>query len=190
MFQDDVFHSSCFLFGGVCINKEKDLPINQEIRDKEVRVVGENGDQLGIMTPKAAMEIADRDGLDLVKISPNANPPVCKIIDYGKFKFENAKRLKEAKKNQKVVELKEVQLSCKIDTNDFNTKANHAIKFLKNGDKVKVSIRFRGREMAHTKLGEEVIRRFADVCSEYAIIEKEPKLEGRNIMLFLAPKKQ
>ena len=183
--------SSCLYFWRcITIAKEKDLPTNGDIRDKEIRVVSAEGEQLGIMTPKAAMDIAEREGLDLVKISPNANPPVCKIIDYGKYKFENAKRLKEAKKSQKIVEMKEIQLSCKIDVGDYNTKANHAIKFLKNGDKVKVTIRFRGREMAHVKLGEEVIRRFAETCSEFGTVEKEPKLEGRNIMLFMAPKKQ
>jgi len=140
------------------------------------------------MSAQKALEIAEREGLDLVKISPNAEIPVCKIMDYGKYKFEQQKRLKEAKKNQKIVEVKEIQLSCKIDKNDFNTKLNHAKKFIADGNKVKVSIRFRGREMAHIKLGEQVVSNFAQEMAEFAVIEKEPKFEGRSIMLFLAPK--
>ena len=167
---------------------KKELSINQEIRDKEIRVIDEDGSQLGIMTPAVALKIAfDRD-LDLVKISPAANPPVCKIMDYGKHKFEQAKRDKEAKKNQHTVDIKEVRLSNKIDVNDFNTKLNHGIRFLKAGDKLKVSIRFRGREMAHPEKGYDVMKRFAEAIAEYGNVEKEAKLEGRQMLMFIAPK--
>lgn len=132
--------------------------------------------------------MAMNKGLDLVKIAPQGNPPVCKILDFGKYCFEQAKREKEAKKNQKIVELKEIYLSMKIDTHDFETKGNHAIKFLKGGDKVKVAVRFRGREMAHTNLGYGLLERFGNYCSEYGTVEKAPKLEGRNMAMFLAPK--
>lgn len=143
---------------------------------------------MGIMKIADALAKADEAGLDLVRISPNAVPPVCKIMDYGKFCFEQIKKQKEAKKNQKVVDIKEIQLSVKIDTHDFETKKNHALRFLKGGDKVKVSIRFRGREMAHTDLGVEVINRFLEGCSEIGVVEKPAKVEGRNAIAFLAPK--
>lgn len=163
--------------------------INEEIRDKELRIIGADGEQLGIMSSKEALDIANQNSLDLVKIAPNAVPPVCKVMDYGKFKFEQLKREKEARKNQKVVEVKEIRLSPNIDTNDFNTKANHAIKFLKNGDKVKVALRFRGRELAHTSLGYGLLERFAEAC-ENGVVEKAAKLEGRQMLMFLAPKKE
>ena len=160
--------------------------INEEIRDKEVRVIGADGAQLGIMSSAAALEIAEGKDLDLVKIAPGSNPPVCKIMDYGKYRFEQAKREKEARKNQRVVDIKEVRLSLNIDTHDFETKAGHAMRFLKEGNKVKVSIRFRGREMAHTDLGLEVQKKFAAALPE-AVVEKQPKLEGRSMQMFLAP---
>ena len=161
--------------------------INEEIRDKEVRVIGADGAQLGIMSSAAALEIAIEKDLDLVKIAPGSNPPVCKIMDYGKFRFEQLKKEKEAKKNQKVIELKEIRLSLNIDTNDFNTKVNQAAKFLQQGHKVKVSIRFRGREMAHTSLGIDVEQRFAQALEGKAVVDKQPKLEGRSMMMFLSP---
>ena len=165
----------------------KELEINEQIRDKEIRLIGADGAQMGIMSPRDALRMAiDRD-LDLVKIAPQAKPPVCKILDYGKYRFEMQKREKEAKKNQKVVELKEIRLSLNIDTNDFNTKVNQAAKFLQQGHKIKVSIRFRGREMAHTSLGLDVHRRFAEALAGKAVIDKQPKLEGRSMMMFMSP---
>lgn len=140
------------------------------------------------MSAKEALAIAEKSNLDLVKIAPGANPPVCKIMDYGKFRFEQAKREKEAKKNQKVMDIKEVRLSLNIDTGDFNTKVNHALRFLKSGDKVKVSIRFRGREMAHTENGTVIMQRFAEACAENGTVEKAAKLEGRQMLMFLVPK--
>ncbi len=166
----------------------KELQINEEIRDKEVRVIGEAGEQLGIMSAKDAQRLAQDRNLDLVKIAPQATPPVCKIIDYGKYKFEQTKREKEAKKKQNITEVKEIRLSLNIDIGDFNTKLNHAIKFLAAGNKVKASIRFRGREMAHPELGTAVMKRFADAISEHGIIEKTPKLEGRSMLMFIAAK--
>ena len=166
----------------------KELQINEQIRDKELRVIDSDGSQLGIMSLRQAMEIAEQKNLDLVKIAPQANPPVCKIIDYGKFRFEQAKREKEARKNQRVVEIKEVRLSLNIDTHDFETKKNHALRFISEGNKVKASIRFRGREMGHPELGLEIMRRFADAMSEVANVEKPAKLEGRTMLMFLAPK--
>lgn len=140
------------------------------------------------MSAKEALSLAEKSNLDLVKIAPGANPPVCKIMDYGKFRFEQAKREKEAKKNQKVMDIKEVRLSLNIDTGDFNTKVNHALRFLRDGNKVKVSIRFRGREMAHTEHGLDVMQRFAEACSENGSVEKAAKLEGRSMLMFLVPK--
>lgn len=162
--------------------------INEEIRDREVRLIGADGAQLGVMSAAEAQHIADDAGLDLVKISPTAVPPVCKLMDYGKYRFEQSKREKEAKKNQRVMEVKEVRMSPNIDANDFNTKLKSAQKFLNDGDRVKVSIRFRGREMAHTHIGETLLRDFAAKCSEIANLDKEPKLEGRNMSMFLSPK--
>ncbi|MCI5801888.1 MAG: translation initiation factor IF-3 [Oscillospiraceae bacterium] len=166
----------------------KELLINEEIRDKEVRVIDADGSQLGILSVKDAQKIAIEKNLDLVKIAPQATPPVCRIMDYGKYRFEQAKREKEARKNQKIIDVKEVRLSLNIDTHDFETKANHAIKFLKGGDKVKVSVRFRGREMAHPELGTVLLKKFADICAEAGNVEKQPKMEGRSMALFLAPK--
>jgi len=166
----------------------QELLINEEIRDKEIRLIGADGEQLGIMSTKEALKISAEKDLDLVKIAPQAQPPVCRIMDYGKYRFEQTKREKEAKKNQKVIDVKEIRLSLNIDTNDFNTKVNHAVKFLKAGNKVKVSLRFRGREMAHSELGKASLEKFADACSEFGIVAKEPKLEGRSMVLFLSAK--
>ena len=166
----------------------KELQINEQIRDKELRVVDSDGTQLGIMPLKQALELAEQRDLDLVKIAPQAKPPVCKIIDYGKFRFEQSKREKEQRKNQRIVEIKEVRLSLNIDTHDFETKRNHALRFISEGNKVKASIRFRGREMGHPELGLEIMRRFADAMSEVANVEKPAKLEGRTMLMFLAPK--
>ena len=165
-----------------------DHQLNDEIRDKEVRLIGDDGAQLGIMSAERANELAEEQGLDLVKISPNATPPVCKIMDYSKFCYDQKKREKDAKKNQKVVEIKEIRMSPSIDTNDLNTKIKSALKFLGDGNRVKVSVRFRGREMAHTDLGEKLLMNFAEACSEVAAMEKNPKLEGRFMAIFLAPK--
>ncbi len=167
---------------------KKEMCINEEIRDKEVRVITADGEQLGILTIKEAMAAADSRNLDLVKIAPAAVPPVCKIMDYGKYRFEQAKREKDARKNQKTVELKEIRLGLSIDTHDFETKGTHAIRFLKSGNKVKVSIRFRGRELGHPEIGYDTMRRFAEYCEEYAVVEKPAKMEGRNMLMFLAPK--
>ena len=156
----------------------KEMQINEQIRDREVRVISSTGEQLGIMSAKDALKKAEEKNLDLVKIAPTAKPPVCKIMDYGKYRFEQAKREKEARKNQKVVEIKEIRLSLNIDTHDFQTKVNHAEKFLKAGNKVKVSIRFRGREMAHPELGLTSMEKFAEACSEFSSIEKPAKLEA------------
>lgn len=150
-------------------------------------MVDANGNQLGVMDSKAALSLADEKGYDLVMIAPQAKPPVCKIMDYGKYKFELAKREKENRKNQKVVNIKEVQLSPSIDTNDFNTKCRHAIKFLKNGDKVKVIVRFRGREVSHSEIGYTLLDRFAEQAKEAGTVERPAKLEGRNMIMFLAP---
>lgn len=165
----------------------KELQINEEIRDKEIRVISANGEQLGVMSPAKAAEIAYEKNLDLVKIAPQAQPPVCKIMDYGKYKFELAKREKENRKNQKTMNIKEVQLSPSIDTNDFNTKCKNAVKFLKNGDKVKVTVRFRGREVSHSEIGEALLIRFAETAKEAGNMEHPPKLEGRNMTMFLVP---
>ena len=162
--------------------------LNEEIQDKEVRLIGDDGAQLGIMSAEAANALAEEQGLDLVKISPNATPPVCKIMDYSKFCYDQKKREKDAKKNQKVVEVKEIRMSPSIDTNDLNTKIKAALKFLADGNRVKVSVRFRGREMAHTNIGEKLLMDFAEACSEVAAMEKSPKLEGRFMAIFLAPK--
>ena len=166
----------------------KELQINEEIMDKEIRLISNDGEQLGIVTSAQALKIAAEKNLDLVKIAPQAKPPVCKIMDYGKYRFEQSKREKEAKKNQRIVEIKEIRLSPNIDVHDFDTKVGHAKKFLTAGNKVKVSIRFRGREMTHTDLGLTIMADFADKCAEIASVEKPAKLEGRQMLMFLAPK--
>ena len=163
--------------------------MNGEIRDREIRVISETGEMLGVMSPREAMRLAEEADLDLVKISPNAVPPVCKIMDYGKFKFEQAKKEKENRRNQKVVEIKEVQLSMTIDVGDLNVKAKQATRFLNDGNKVKVSIRLRGRQMAHANLGRDVMNNFFEGLKEIAVVEKPINMEGRNINMILAPKK-
>ena len=169
------------------INKE--VEINDRITDREIRVIDENGQQLGIMSAAQANAIADEKNLDLVKINPSGQPPVCKIMDYGKFKFDAAKREKDARKNQKVTELKEIWLSMTIDTHDLETKAKQCLKFLAGGDKVKVSIRMRGRQQAHAALGVEVMNDFYNIVKDICVFDKKPMTEGRNILMILAPKK-
>lgn len=166
-----------------------DLMINEQIRDKEVRVIGENGEQLGVMPVRDAMRLADEAGLDLVKIAPTAKPPVCKIVDYGKFRYEQARKEKEARKKQKVIEIKEIRLSPNIDSNDLNTKVNAARKFIGKGDKVKITLRFRGREMAHMANSKHILDDFAEALSDIAVIEKAPKVEGRSMTMFLTEKR-
>ena len=159
--------------------------INEQIRDKEIRLIGENGEQLGIMSAREAMKLAEEAELDLVKIAPTAKPPVCKIIDYGKYRYELARKEKEAKKKQKVVEVKEIRMSPNIESNDLNTKMNAAKKFLEKGNKVKVTLRFRGREMAHMQSSRHILDDFAQSLSDAAVIEKAPKVEGRSISMVL-----
>ncbi|MFW5647464.1 MAG: translation initiation factor IF-3 [Candidatus Alkaliphilus sp. MAG34] len=162
--------------------------MNEDIRDREIRVIDINGDQLGIMSAREAQKIANSKNLDLVKVAPQAKPPVCKIMDYGKYKYEMAKKEKEARKNQKTVDVKEIRLSANIEAHDLNVKANQANKFLKNGDKVKVSLRFRGRELSNTSRGQGVIREFATLLEEVGVVEREARLEGRQMIMILAPK--
>ena len=191
------FGSSAFICGCQCgirfllevfhISK-LDHQLNEEIRDKEIRVIGPTGEQLGIMSSRDALVKAYDQGLDLVKIAPTATPPVCKIMDYGKFRFEQTKKEKEAKKNQHVTEIKEIRMSPGIDTNDFNVKVKNAMKFLKDGNRVKVTVRFRGREMAHTDIGKTLLAKFSEDCAELSSTDKPPKLEGRHMSIFLAPK--
>ena len=163
--------------------------INEQIRDKEIRLIGENGEQLGIMSAREAMKLAQEADLDLVKIAPKAQPPVCKIIDYGKYRYELARKEKEAKKKQKTVEVKEVRLSPNIETNDLNTKVNNAKKFISKGNKVKVTLRFRGREMAHIDSSKHILEDFAEKLSDIAVVDKAPKLEGRSMTMFLTEKR-
>ena len=162
--------------------------LNEEIREPEVRLISEEGEQLGVMSGEQALRIAEEREMDLVLISPQAKPPVCKIMDYGKFRFEQGKREKEARKNQHVVEIKEVRMSPGIDVGDFNTKLKNAQKFIADGNRVKVSVRFRGREMAHTDIGRDLLVRFAESVAEVANLDKEPKMEGRSMSIFLSPK--
>ncbi|MGN1113646.1 MAG: translation initiation factor IF-3 [Oscillospiraceae bacterium] len=175
----------CFVIANI---KNKQHQINEEIRDKELRVIDVDGAQLGILSAKEAREIAYQKDLDLVKIAPQATPPVCKIMDYGKYCFEQSKREKEAKKNQKVMDVKEVRMSSTIDTNDFNTKVNQAVKFLKSGDKVKVSVRFRKRTVAHPQFGEELLNKFKEAVAEVGVVDKPSKMEGRSLVMIVSPK--
>ena len=163
--------------------------INEQIRDREVRLIGEEGEQLGVMSSREAQKLADEAGLDLVKIAPTAKPPVCKIVDYGKYRYELARKAKEAKKKQKTVETKEIRLSPNIDTNDLNTKVNQARKFLSKGAKVKVALRFRGREMAHKDVGREILDSFFEKLEDVAVIDKPAKMEGRSMVMFLSATK-
>ena len=165
------------------------LMINAQITDKEVRVIGENGEQLGVMPTREAMRLADEAGVDLVKIAPTAKPPVCKIVDYGKFRYEQARKEKEARKKQKTIEIKEIRLSPNIDSNDLNTKTNAARKFIGKGDKVKITLRFRGREMAHMANSKHILDDFAEALSDIAVVEKAPKVEGRSMTMFLTEKR-
>ena len=162
--------------------------LNEEITDKEIRLIGENGEQLGIVSGEEALRTAEEQGLDLVKISPQATPPVCKLMNYGKYKFEQSKREKEARKNQHVVEIKEIRMSPGIDVGDFNTKLKNAQKFLADGNRVKISVRFRGREMAQPEIGRDLLNKFAELCTEVSTLDKAAKLEGRNMSIFLSPK--
>ena len=166
-----------------------ELMINEQIRDKEVRVIGEEGQQLGVMSPKDAMKLAREAEVDLVKIAPSAKPPVCKLVDYGKYKYELVRKEKEAKKKQRTIEVKEVRLSPNIDVNDLNTKCNSARKFIEKGNKVKVSLRFRGREMAHIDSSKHILEDFAEKLSDIAVVDKAPKLEGRSMTMFLTEKR-
>ncbi|MBQ1483894.1 MAG: translation initiation factor IF-3 [Clostridia bacterium] len=168
----------------------KENKINEEIRDKELRVIDEDGTMLGIMSRDEALALAEQRKLDLVNISPNAVPPVCKILDYGKYRYEAQKREKEAKKKQRTIEVKEIRLSTFIEEHDLQVKANTASKFLKDGDKVKASLRFRGRELGHTQLGREVMDKFAELCSEFSTVEKKPVMEGRTMSMVLAPRSE
>jgi len=166
------------------------LRINEEIRAREVRVVSGTGEQLGIMNVRDALRLAGEQQLDLVEVAPNAKPPVCRIMDYGKYKYEQSKREKEAKKKQKVINIKEVKLRPNIEDHDFETKAKNAVRFLKDGDKVKATIMFRGREMSHTELGKVLLDRLAELVKDIAVIERHPKVEGKNMIMILSPKQQ
>ncbi len=178
--------STFFLMEGTVIS---DYMINEQIRDKEVRLIGEAGQMIGVVSIREAMQMAEDAGLDLVKIAPTATPPVCKIVDYGKFKYEQVRKEKEAKKKQKIVEIKEIRLSPNIDTNDLNTKISAARKFLSKGDKVKVTLRFRGREMAHMNNSKHILDDFAESLSDVATVDKAPKVEGRSMTMFLTEKR-
>jgi len=162
--------------------------INEEIRDREVRVVDQNGEQLGVMSSREALALAEERQLDLVKIAPQARPPVCKLMDYGKYRFEQSKKEREFRKNQKVITVKEVRLSATIEDHDVDVKFKNAVKFLKEGNKVKVTIRFRGRQITHSEIGRQVMTEFAERIKEYGTVDKAPQIEGRNMSMFIAPK--
>lgn len=166
-----------------------ELFINEQIRDKEIRLIGESGEQLGITSSREALKLAEEAGLDLVKIAPTAKPPVCKIVDYGKYRYELARKEKDAKRKQKVIEVKEIRMSPNIDTNDLNTKVGAARKFLEKGNRVKVTLRFRGREMAHMSTSKHILDDFAQMLSDIAVVEKMPKVEGRSMIMFLTVKR-
>ena len=171
-----------------CVISNKEHQINEDIKDKEVRLIGVDGSQLGIVSASEALNLAFQQDLDLVKIAPQAQPPVCRIMDYGKFCFEQTKREKEAKKNQKIIDIKEIRMSSTIDTHDFNTKVNQAVKFLNGGDKLKVSVRFRKRTVAHPQFGEELLAKFKEAISEVGVVDKPSKMEGRSLVMFVSPK--
>ena len=179
---------ACFFNLRRCL-EIKELQINEEIREKEVRLVDDEGNQLGVVPKMQAIDLAISKKLDLVNVAPNAKPPVCRIMDYGKYRYEQEKKEKEARKKQKVINVKELRFSPNIEDHDLNTKANRAIDFLKNGDRIKVSVRFRGREMGHTDLGREVLDKFYDLVSEYGVVDKKPKMEGRSLVMFLSERK-
>lgn len=181
--------SNPLLFVVRCTTIKEQYQLNGDIRDREIRVISSAGDMLGVMSSHEALRLAEEENLDLVKISPNAVPPVCKIMNYGKFKFEQAKREKENRKNQKIVEIKEIYLSMTIDVGDLNVKAKKAMEFLEDGNKVKVSIKMRGRQMTHSSLGVDVMRRFFAVLEGKATMDKAPTTEGRNIIMILSPAK-
>ncbi len=183
------FSATClFFYGGEFAIKE--FQINEQIRDKEIRVIDENGVMLGLMSAREAQAIADERELDLVKVSPDAKPPVCKILDYGKFRYEQARREKESKKNQKVTEIKEVRTSVRVQDHDLQVKVKSIAKFLEDGNKVKVSVRFRGRELSYTETGKTLLLKIKDMLGEDCVVEKPPKMEGRSYVMYLAPKKQ
>jgi len=182
------FHPPIFYFTWRCIDINTELQINEDIRDREVRLIGADGAQLGIMPTRRALELAEEAELDLVKIVPTAQPPVCKLIDYDKHRYEQSKRERELRKNQKVVSLKEVQLSATIEENDVAIKAKNAVKFLEDGDKVKVSIRFRGRQITHSDIGIQVMNDFIERTKEVCTVERRPMIEGRHMLMILAPK--
>jgi len=173
---------------GRCVLINNDLMINEEIRDREVRVVDQNGEQLGVMPIDQALQLADERELDLVKIAPQARPPVCKLMDYGKYRFEQNKKTREIRKNQKVISVKEVRLSATIEEHDIDVKFRNAVKFLQDGDKVKVSIRFRGRQITHSEIGREVMQEFAKRIADYGTVDRAPIIEGRNMTMFISPK--
>lgn len=184
-----IFYCFKYLFRRCILISTKETPINEEIRAKEIRVVGPDGEQLGIMSSDEALSMAYEKGFDLVMMAAQAEPPVCRIMDYGKFRFDKEKREKEARKKQLIVELKEVQLSCRIDKHDFDTKANHAIKFLTAGNKVRVVVKFRGREMSHMEIGREILERFAEALAEVGTVDKKPSTEGRFMSMIVVPLK-
>ena len=188
---DYVYLLFILAYYGRCIIIAKDIQheINESIRDREVRVIDADGEMLGVMSPKEAQVIADEKNLDLVKVSPNAKPPVCKILDYGKFRYEEMRRIKEAKKNQKAIVIKEIRMSVRVEEHDLLVKAKNAQKFLEQGNRVKLTIRFRGREMAYTEQGKGVLLDFAKRLEPFGNMEKNPKLEGRNMSIFISPKK-
>lgn len=175
---------------GRCSTISKELQINEEIREREVRLINLDGEQMGVVPTEKALDMAFSHKMDLVKVAPNAKPPVCKIMDYGKYKYELAKKEKEARKNQKTMNLKEVRMSPHIEEHDLNVKGKQAISFLKAGDKVKVSVRFRGRELGHTDMGKEVLNDFIEIIGDNGVVDKKPRMEGRNMVMFLVPKSE
>ena len=181
-------NKSQFFYIWRCFNIKQELPINGQIREKEVQLIGVNGEKIGLVSTKEALEIAEKENLDLVLVAPNAKPAVCKIMNYGKYKFEQAKKEKEAKKKQKVLEMKELRVTPNIEEHDFGFKSKNARKFLEDGNKVKITVRFRGREVNNSKAGELVLNKFIEALEDVAVVEKAPKLEGRNMFTILAKK--
>jgi len=167
---------------------DRGLRVNENIRAREVRVIDENGEQLGVMIPREALRIARERGLDLVEVAPNARPPVCRVMDYGKYKYEKSKKERESRKNQKTVKIKEVRISPKIDDHDFSVRVKNAVGFLQKGNKVKATVRFRGREIVHADIGKKLLEDLAEFVQDYAVVERDPKVEGRNMIMILAPK--